>query len=282
MKWLVVGANGMLGKDLVAVLNGQDFISLTKSDCDITNIDQVIKKVQNVDVVVNCAAYTKVDDAEVNTDLAFDINAKGPKNLAIACSEINAKLVQISTDYVFSGNAEKPYEEDEATDPKSIYGESKLAGEEAVKTYLPNNYYLVRTAWLYGKNGQNFGKTMLNLAKTKESINVVSDQIGQPTWTKDLAEKIVELISTNSNPGTYHGTSQGQTSWFGYAQKIFQLAGLDTSRIIPVGSSEFQRAATRPAYSVLSHGNFLAAGIAPIRNWEDALIEAFNLGVLSA
>ena len=269
----------MLGKDLTAALSNQSVVALSKDDCDITSLNEVTKKIKNVDVVVNCAAYTAVDDAENYIDLANSVNGDGPRNLAIVCNQIGAKLVQISTDYVFAGNSKSAYQEDSETDPRSVYGKSKLIGELAVQEILPTNHYLVRTAWLYGKHGQNFGKTILKLAKTKDFIDVVDDQFGQPTWTIDLASKIIEIVSAQAKPGIYHGTASGETSWFDYAKSLFTLAGLDPDRIRPVDSSAFIRAASRPAYSVLGHQNLINNKIAPIRNWEVALKQAFKAGV---
>lgn len=282
MRWIVVGANGMLGQDLVAQLTDRNVTALDKSACDITNLNSVREKINEVDVVVNCAAYTAVDDAERNKDLAFQINAKGPENLAKVCKEIGATLVQISTDYVFSGDAQSPYSENESGNPKSIYGASKWAGEEAVRDFLPDNHYIIRTAWLYGKNGNNFGKTILKLSSTNDELKVVSDQLGQPTWTKDLANKIIEIVEAKAPYGVYHGTSSGQVSWYGLARSIFKLSKLDPERIKPITTEFFPRPAPRPSYSVLSHDAFEGTGVKPIRNWEDALKEAFNDGVFNA
>ncbi len=279
MRWLVVGANGMLGHDMQKALKDKEVIYLNKNECDITVINVVKKVIKDCDVVVNCAAYTAVDQAEKETELAFKINELGPRNLALTCREIGAKLVHFSTDYVFDGNAKSPYSESHKTNPKSVYGKSKLAGELAVQMELPNNHYIIRTAWLYGKNGNHFGKTILNLAKTKDFLNVVSDQIGQPTWTHDLAELVVKIVDSNIESGIYHGTSSGQVSWFEFAQKIFALAGLDVKRIQPVSSGEFIRPAPRPSYSVLGHHSLVNQGITPIRNWELALNDAFISGV---
>ena len=281
VRWLVVGANGMLGQDFISELRFQNLKIIEKAKFDIASIDEVRSNIQEVDVVVNCAAYTAVDDAESNQELAFRINAVGPKNLAIVCREINAKLIQFSTDYVFSGNSDHPYDENENPDPKSVYGRSKLAGEQEVREILPDNHYIIRTAWLYGKHGKHFGKTILNLAKTKKSLSVVNDQIGQPTWTKDLAKKSIEIVTNFAPTGTYHGTSSGQTSWFEYAKSIFELAGLDKSRIEPVLSSAYPRPASRPHFSVLGHKAFELSGLAPIRHWRDALQESFKNGVFS-
>ena len=281
MKWLVLGANGMLGTDLANALVGYDFKSLTKEQCDITNQQAVDKAVIGFDVVINCAAYTKVDEAETNQELALAINSQGPKNLAIACAANKVKLVQISTDYVFAGDASKPYEEKAPTDPKSVYGKSKLLGEQNVRELLPNAHYIIRTAWLYGKNGPNFPKTMLNLAKQHDTLKVVNDQVGQPTWSMDLAKKIIEIVHHQIPSGTYHGTSSGQVTWFGFARKLFELMELDPSRIVPVSSDEFTRPAPRPSHSVLAHQALIANEISPIRNWEIGLEQAIKSGVFN-
>lgn len=281
MKWLVLGANGMLGIDLTEVLAGQDVTSLKKSDCDITKPAEVENCLAGFDVVINCAAYTKVDDAESNQQLAKSINGTGAKNLAIASSKFGSKLVQISTDYVFPGDAKSPYDENAQTGPKSIYGESKLIGELAVKQYLPDSHYLVRTAWLYGKNGPSFPKAILALAAKQDVLKVVDDQIGQPTWTMDLAHKIYEIVINELPAGTYHATSAGQVSWFGYAQELFRLNGFDPQRIKPVSSAEFIRPAPRPAYSVLSHANLIRFGLTPMRNWKSGLQDAVEQGIFN-
>jgi dTDP-4-dehydrorhamnose reductase len=282
VRWLIVGANGMLGQDLALELKDSQLKTLTRNDCDITNMDQVRKNISEADVVINCAAYTAVDDSESNPELAFSINAQGPKNLAIACKEIGAKLVQISTDYVFAGNESNPYFEDSETNPKSIYGKSKLAGEQEVQSNLPDNHLIVRTAWLYGKYGKNFGKTILKLAENNETLNVVDDQIGQPTWSVDLAKKIVELSQVKNANGVFHGTSQGQISWFGFARELFKLVGLDPDRLKPVSSDKFPRPAPRPNYSVLGHDRFAELNLKPIRHWEESLSAAHKAGVFNA
>lgn len=281
MRWMVVGANGMLGSDLVSILSNQNLVALSKSECDVTDLANVQDALHDVDVVINCAAYTAVDNAETNEEAAYAINTVGAENLVKSCKEIGARLVQVSTDYVFDGNSKLPYEVSAKPNPNSVYGKSKLAGELVVSKVLPNDHLIVRTAWLYGKNGNHFGKTILNLAKTNETLKVVNDQIGQPTWTMDLSRKIVELVEKKSPAGVYHGTSSGQVSWFDFARETFELAGLDKARIIPVSSEEFIRPAPRPKYSVLSHSKFKSLNIEPIRHWKDALGVAFNSGVFS-
>jgi len=282
MKWAVLGHAGMLGQDLMLGLSDRDVLGFDRAEFDITNIESVRSILSDFDVVVNCAAWTAVDDAEVNEAAALAINGTGPANVAQVCSEIGAKLVHISTDYVFSGDADVPYAENEITQPKSAYGRTKLAGENAVREFLPKEHYIVRTAWLYGQYGPNFIKTMIDLEKTKDAISVVADQIGQPTWTKDLVTQIIAMIDAQIPSGTYHATSSGQTSWFGLTQRIFELLGADPNRALPTDSAAFPRPAPRPAYSVLGHEKWAQVGLNPIRDWNDALTAAFAEGAFRA
>jgi dTDP-4-dehydrorhamnose reductase len=282
MKWAVLGHAGMLGQELMLGLSNRDVSGFDRFEFDITDLESVRNILSGFDVVVNCAAWTAVDDAEVNETAAMAINGTGPANVARVCAEFGSKLVQISTDYVFSGEAKVPYSENEITEPKSAYGRTKLAGELAVRENLPIDHYIVRTAWLYGQYGPNFVKTMINLEKTKDSISVVEDQIGQPTWTKDLAAQIISMIDSKAPSGTYHATSTGQTSWFGLTQRIFELLGADPKRVLPTDTAAFPRPAPRPAYSVLGHENWAKVGLNPIRNWNEALTSAFAEGAFDA
>ena len=282
MKWAVLGHAGMLGQDFIAALSSRNVSGFDRAEFDITNAESVDSVVSGFDVVVNCAAWTSVDDAEENESTALAINGFGPKNVADACKKTGARLIQISTDYVFSGDATFPYAEDELVGPKSAYGRTKLAGEIAVRETLPNDHYLVRTAWLYGEHGPNFIKTMINLEKSKDTISVVDDQLGQPTWTKDLVSQIISMVDLNVPAGTYHGTSSGQTSWFSLTQRIYERIGADPSRVLPTTTDAFPRPAPRPAYSVLGHDNWAKVGMAPIRSWEVALEAAFADGAFSA
>ena len=282
MKWAVLGHAGMLGQDLMSALSLREVAGFDRAEFDITELASVKSVLSGFDVVVNCAAWTAVDDAEINEAAALAINGDGPRNVAKVCNEIGAKLVQISTDYVFSGDATTPYGENAEVGPKSAYGRTKLAGEVAVRDHLPNDHYIVRTAWLYGEHGPNFIKTMINLEKRKETISVVNDQVGQPTWTKDLASQVITLVDSGAPAGTYHATSSGQTTWFGLSQKIFELIGVDPNRVLPATTEAFLRPAPRPAYSVLDHGSWKAVGMNPIRAWDEALIAAFSDGAFRA
>ena len=282
MNWAVLGHAGMLGQDFMSALAPQQVTGFDRAEFDITNIDSVKSVLTGFNVVVNCAAWTAVDDAEINEGAALAINGDGPRNVAKVCNEIGAKLVQISTDYVFSGDATTPYAETAEVGPKSAYGRTKLAGEFAVRDNLPNDHYVVRTAWLYGEHGPNFVKTMINLEKTKDTISVVNDQIGQPTWTKDLVTQVITMISADVPSGIYHATSSGQTSWFGLTQRIFEMIGADPNRVLPTTTESFPRPAPRPAFSVLGHDKWKSVGMNPIRAWDEALAAALEDGVSSA
>lgn len=275
MKVLITGANGQLGLELQAQLKERkDKIQVIATDygtLDITNLKQVKAELILVkpDVVINCAAHTAVDKCEEDIENAYRINAIGPKNLAIVCDEIGAKLVQVSTDYVFDGENPAPRREDDVTGPQSIYGSSKLLGEEYVKTFC-KKHFIIRTAWLYGE-GNNFVRTMLKLAETNTELNVVNDQWGSPTSTKDLVKVIIELIQTEYY-GTFHGTCQGKCSWYDFACKIFELKDISI-KVNPVTSQEFIRPAKRPQYSVLDNFMLKLYGMNYFRSWEEALAE---------
>ena len=282
MNWAVLGNAGMLGQDFMTALSTQNVSGFDRNEFDITNAKSVNSILSGFDFVVNCAAWTAVDEAEANESAALAINGTGPKNVADACKKIGAKLIHISTDYVFSGDATSPYSEDSLVGPKSAYGRTKLAGEIAVREALPNNHYLVRTAWLYGEHGPNFVKTMIDLEQSKETISVVDDQVGQPTWTKDLVTQIISMVDRKVPAGTYHGTSSGQTSWFGLTQRIYELIGADPKRVLPTTSDAFPRPAPRPLYSVLGHDKWAKVGMSSIRNWEESLKSAFEESNLNA
>ena len=268
-RWVLTGGAGMFGTDLVDMLRerGEQVTALGSADCDIRNVDAVRARVKGADVVVNCAAYTAVDNAESDEAAAFAINATGARNVALAAAEVGARMVQISTDYVFAGDATTPYGEDALTAPRSAYGRTKAAGEWAVRA-VNSDALIVRTAWLYGKHGPNFVATMLRLADTHETLNVVDDQRGQPTWTRDLARYVIELVQTQAAAGIYHGTSEGETSWHGFTRAIFTHAGLDPQRVLPTTSDAFPRPAPRPANSVLAHSRG-----PQMPTWEAAIAE---------
>ncbi|TWX40256.1 dTDP-4-dehydrorhamnose reductase [Frigoribacterium sp. ACAM 257] len=279
-RWLVTGARGMLGSDLLEALFGRDVTVLGRADLDVTDRDAVFAAVQGHDVVVNAAAYTAVDAAESDEEAALAVNGTAAGLLAEAAASVGAVFVQVSTDYVFDGTATSPYAEDAPLAPVSAYGRTKAEGERLALQANPDRTYVVRTAWLYGQHGPNFAKTMLKLAATRDTVSVVDDQVGQPTWTLDLAHQIVALVDSGAPAGVYHGTNSGTASWFDFARAVFTAAGLDAARVEPTDSSTFVRPAPRPSYSVLGHGAWEQAGLAPLRPWTEALTEAADRGVL--
>ena len=281
-RYLITGASGMLGQDLRHALADADVTALGRAELDITDAAAVDAAVAGHYVVINSAAYTKVDDAETHEDEAYAVNATGPELLARAAVRHGAKLVTISTDYVFDGHGTAPYAEDAPTDPINAYGRTKAAGEALVRDIAPDSSYVVRTAWIYGAHGPNFAATMLRLAASHDTVSVVTDQVGQPTWTGDLAERIVQLVESDAPAGIYHGTNAGQGSWYDFTRAIYGELGLDPERVRPTDSTAFVRPAARPAYSVLGHDGWSRAGLAPMRDWREALAAAVRAGALTA
>jgi len=284
MRVLVTGANGQLGSDLMLLL--ADRPADLAHGVDLPEIDiadpasvQAAFDAFAPDAVVNCAAWTAVDLAEEREADALRVNGEGPAVLARACAERGAWLVQLSTDYVFDGMATRPYPEDAATDPQSAYGRTKLAGELAVREVLPQASYLVRTAWLYGVRGQNFVKTMLKLLDERETVSVVDDQHGQPTYARDLARQILMLLDARPAAGTYHATNSGEVTWYGFTLAICEEAGIDPGRVLATDSATFTRPAPRPAYSVLGHDSWARAGLPAMRGWREGLAAAFADGI---
>ncbi|WP_435207055.1 dTDP-4-dehydrorhamnose reductase [Micromonospora sp. bgisy143] len=280
---LVTGAGGMLGQDLVTVLEARPDLKVTaaaRADLDITDPTAVRHAVAGHDVVINAAAWTNVDGAEADEAAATAVNGHGVANLAAACATSGTRLIQVSTDYVLAGDAGSPYAEDAPTAPVNAYGRGKLVGEQAVARLLPDTGYVVRTAWLYGAHGPNFVATMLRLAGQREHLDVVDDQHGQPTWSYRLAERLVALadaaLAGRAAPGVYHGTCAGETTWYGLARAAFTVAGLDPDRIRPTTSDRYPRPAPRPAYSVLGHNRWAAAGLPPLPDWHSTLVDAFH------
>ncbi|MEO7124051.1 MAG: dTDP-4-dehydrorhamnose reductase [Lacisediminihabitans sp.] len=281
MKYLITGASGMLGHDLQDALSGRDVTALARAELDVTDADAVMAAVEGHDVVINAAAYTKVDDAETHEDAAYAINATGAANLARAAAAHGAILVQVSTDYVFDGTATTPYAEDAPLNPVSAYGRTKAEGERLALEFNPHRTIIIRTAWLYGQHGPNFAKTMLRLAASHETVSVVTDQVGQPTWTLDLARQIVVMLDAGATSGVHNGTASGEASWYDFARAIFSACGLDPDRVRPTDSSQFVRPAPRPAYSVLSHASWRHMRLEPLRDWNEALASAAAHGVLT-
>jgi dTDP-4-dehydrorhamnose reductase len=265
---LIVGSKGMLGQDLMQVLSG-DVRGVDIEEIDITSFESTRRVLLTLkpQVVVNAAAYTDVDGCETRRELAMQVNGEGVAHLALAVREIGAKLVQVSTDYVFDGKKESPWLEDDPTGPLSIYGESKLAGE--LNARLVPDHLIVRTQWLYGQGGKNFVETMLRLGGEKKELSVVDDQFGSPTWTVDLSLAIKALIDKGCR-GTYHAANAGFCSWNGFARAIFEEAGLDVA-VTPMATTELGRPATRPLYSVLDCDKLAADTGFRVEPWRDAL-----------
>jgi len=275
MRWLVTGAGGMLGQDLCAALAdaGQaGVVTATRAALDITDAAAVREAVAGVDVVLNAAGWTDVDGAEDAEDAATAVNGRAVRVLAEAAG---ARLFHVSTDYVFDGTATVPYPEGAEPAPINAYGRGKLLGERAV---LAAGGHVVRTAWLYGAHGRNFVRTMVRLAGERETVDVVADQEGPPTWSYALAAQVVALAGAaaagRAAPGVYHGTAGGQTSWYGLARAVFAEAGLDPARVRPMTSDRFPRPARRPGYSVLGHERWSGTGVPPLPHWRQLLTTA--------
>jgi dTDP-4-dehydrorhamnose reductase len=280
-RWLVTGAGGMLGRDLTEVLRtlpGAAVTAATRAVLDITDPAAARTLVAGHDVVVNAAGWTDVDGAESDEPAATRVNGDGPRHLAAACARRGVPLLHLSTDYVFAGDAARPYPEDAATAPLNAYGRGKLAGERAVLELLPERGFVIRTAWLYGAHGRNFVSTMLALAGQRDTLEVVTDQCGQPTWSRSLAVRLAALgqaaLAGRAPGGVYHGTATGQTTWYGLARAVFARSGLDPDRVRPATSDRFPRPARRPAYSVLGHDRWALAGLPPMAGWEADLAAA--------
>ncbi len=275
-KIIVTGCNGQLGIAINKQYEGNTEIELINTDVaqlDITNIDEVMKLVKEVKpyAIINCAAYTNVNSCETDADNAYRINAIGPRNLSVAATEAGAKLVQVSTDYVFSGKADKPYTEFDLTGPQGVYGASKLAGENFVKEFA-KDYFIIRTAWLYGE-GKNFVKTMLQLSEKTDKVTVVGDQFGTPTSAEELAKAICYLVPSE-NYGLFHGTCEGYCHWADFAKEIFRLAGKKTV-VEEITTGEYQTAnptsAPRPAYSILENYMLRLTSDFQFADWHDAI-----------
>jgi dTDP-4-dehydrorhamnose reductase len=277
-RWLVTGASGMLGRDVVTGLRARSeaVLGLGRRELDITDartVDSLIGGYRP-GIIINCAAWTAVDAAESDEASALGVNGHGAANLAAASAQAGARMVQISTDYVFGGEATRPYAEDDRPAPRTAYGRTKLAGERSVLGLLPGTGLVVRTAWLYGGAGPSFVHTMIRLADVGPSVDVVADQRGQPTWTADVADQVITLAAAGKS-GVYHATSSGAATWFDLAREVFGLLGADQERVRPAASDAFPRPAPRPAYSVLGHGRHVEAGVEPIGDWRLALRRAW-------
>jgi novobiocin biosynthesis protein NovS len=270
----------MLGRDLVGVLHGlnEQAVAVTRQDLDIADrfsVRAVVSRYRPT-VIVNCAAWTRFHEAEASEAEALLVNGRGVRELASICGERSIRLIHLSSDYVFDGKSCLPYAESAVTGPINAYGRTKLAGEQAVLELLPDDGTIVRTAWLYGRYGTNFIRKMVRLERTRETVDVVDDQWGQPTWTVDLAHQIVALVRYGAS-GVFHGTSAGETTWYDVARMTFRLLGADPGRIRPVGSDLVAGGELRPRYTVLGQAAWREAGLTPIRHWAAALTESFSL-----
>jgi dTDP-4-dehydrorhamnose reductase len=273
MRVVVTGAKGQLGQDVMKQLQAQNIeaFGTDRDDLDITNENEVLQFITNnkPDIILHCAAYTNVDAAESDRDTAYQVNVTGTENLAKAAKAADAKMLYISTDYVFDGTATEPYEVEHPTKPIGVYGETKFAGEEMLKKHV-EKYFIVRTAWVFGVGGNNFVKTMIRLGKERGEVGVVHDQVGSPTYTVDLSSFMLQLMKTDKY-GTYHCTNSGVCSWYEFACEIFKQAGMSEVKVSPLTTDQFPRPAKRPAYSVLSKRKLEEAGFTAPRDWKEAL-----------
>ena len=272
MRVFVTGVKGQLGYDVMNELEkqGLEGIGVDIDEMDITDADQVNKVIKEAapDAVIHCAAYTAVDAAEDNEEICRKVNAQGTENIAKVCEELDIKMMYISTDYVFNGQGERPWEPDDEREPLNVYGQTKYEGELAIEEHV-KKFCTVRIAWVFGVNGKNFIKTMLNLGKTHDHLTVVNDQTGSPTYTYDLARLLVDMIQTDKY-GRYHATNEGLCTWYEFACEIFKQAGMDVS-VAPVSSDEYPAKAKRPSNSRMDKSKLTANGFQPLPTWQDAL-----------
>ena len=272
MRVFVTGVKGQLGYDVMNELEkqGLEGIGVDIDEMDITDADQVNKVIKEAapDAVIHCAAYTAVDAAEDNEEICRKVNAQGTENIAKVCEELDIKMMYISTDYVFNGQGERPWEPDDEREPLNVYGQTKYEGELAIEEHV-KKFFTVRIAWVFGVNGKNFIKTMLNLGKTHDHLTVVNDQTGSPTYTYDLARLLVDMIQTDKY-GRYHATNEGICTWYEFACEIFKQAGMNVS-VAPVSSEEYPAKAKRPSNSRMDKSKLTANGFQPLPTWQDAL-----------
>ncbi|MGE7853169.1 dTDP-4-dehydrorhamnose reductase [Bacillus paramycoides] len=272
MKVLVTGAKGQLGQDVVKLLEEQtwEVLGVGREELNITDEKQVSEKVLLIqpDIIIHTAAYTQVDQAESDEEAAFKVNAEGTKYLAQAAEAVGAKFCYVSTDYVFDGTKNVPYKADDQTNPQTVYGKSKLVGEQYTQEYCSKNY-IVRTSWVFGLYGNNFVKTMLRLAEEKKELGIVHDQVGSPTYTTDLARFIINLVQTEKY-GVYHGSNSGVCSWYEFAKEIFEQSNIEIV-VNPLTTEDFPRPAARPKYSVLDKGMIEQNGFESFPDWKEAL-----------
>lgn len=272
MRVFVTGVKGQLGYDVMNELEkqGLEGIGVDIDEMDITDADQVNEVIKEAapDAVIHCAAYTAVDAAEDNEEICRKVNAQGTENIAKVCEELDIKMMYISTDYVFNGQGERPWGPDDKREPLNVYGQTKYEGELAIEEHV-KKFFTVRIAWVFGVNGKNFIKTMLNLGKTHDHLTVVNDQTGSPTYTYDLARLLVDMIQTDKY-GRYHATNEGICTWYEFACEIFKQAGMNVS-VAPVSSDEYPAKAKRPSNSRMDKSKLTANGFTPLTTWQDAL-----------
>lgn len=273
MKVLVTGIGGQLGHDVVRELEqrGQDVVGVGREEMDITDAEKVGEVIRACapDAVIHCSAYTAVDRAEDEADQCRKVNVDGAKNIAEVCAELDCKMIYISTDFVFSGEGERPWETDDAAGPISVYGRTKYEGETEVKSRL-DKFFIVRISWVFGKNGNNFVKTMLRIGKENGAVKVVDDQIGSPTYTRDMAVLLADMVQTEKY-GVYHASNEGFCSWYEFAKEIFRLAGMDEVSVTPITSDQFPAKAKRPFNSRMSKEKLVKEGFNKLPSWQDAL-----------
>lgn len=281
MKLLITGSKGQLGSQIINVLGTKAksdkivYLALGSKELDITDFSKVRDNIKNFkpDVIINCAAYNQVDDCENNEDYAYKVNALGARNLAIVADEVNAKIMHLSTDYVFNGDNKTPYKEYDTALPINVYGKTKLKGEEYVRNFN-NKYFIIRTSWMFSSYGNNFVKTILNLAKDKPQMEIVNDQIGTPTNAEDLVKHILKLIETEEY-GTYHCSCNGECSWYDFAKKIIEYSGIKC-KVIPTTSVKLKRKAGRPTFSALDNMMLRCTVGDEMQHWEEALKKFIN------
>ncbi len=273
MKVLVTGIGGQLGHDVVRELEqrGQDVVGVGREEMDITDAEKVGEVIRACapDAVIHCSAYTAVDRAEDEADQCRKVNVDGAKNIAEVCAELDCKMIYISTDFVLSGEGERPWETDDAAGPISVYGRTKYEGETEVKSRL-DKFFIVRISWVFGKNGNNFVKTMLRIGKENGAVKVVDDQIGSPTYTRDMAVLLADMVQTEKY-GVYHASNEGFCSWYEFAKEIFRLAGMDEVSVTPITSDQFPAKAKRPFNSRMSKEKLIKEGFNKLPSWQDAL-----------
>ena len=277
---LVLGAKGMLGRDLMGILNSsfsnEEVIGWDIEEMDIQKEDESITKIEKIrpKIVIHLAAYTDVDGCELNKEKAFSVNAEGTKHVALAASKCRAKMVYLSTDYVFDGDKKEPYLESDSPRPLNVYGLSKLKGEQYVQEWVKDSL-IVRTQWLYGPSGKNFVTSILQQARKKAALSIVNDQIGSPTYTADLARAISELIQLDAR-GIFHAANSDPCTWYAFGQEILKLSGVNQVRVIPISSRELGRPAARPPYSVLDCQKLKRETGLTMRPWSEALKDCLS------